>query len=50
MVTRAGFSGLYTLYRLREAGLRTRAYEASADVGGVWYIYWIFIVIGQFRS
>ena len=37
IVIGAGFSGLYMLYRLREAGLRTLAFEASADVGGVWY-------------
>ena len=33
----AGFSGLYMLYRLREAGLSTRVYETADGVGGVWY-------------
>ncbi|MCM3728932.1 NAD(P)/FAD-dependent oxidoreductase [Neobacillus cucumis] len=37
VVIGAGFSGLYMLYRLREAGLSTRAYEAAGGVGGVWY-------------
>lgn len=33
----AGFSGLYMLYRLREAGLSVRVFEAAEDVGGTWY-------------
>ncbi|MET3291860.1 UNVERIFIED_CONTAM: cation diffusion facilitator CzcD-associated flavoprotein CzcO [Brevibacillus sp. OAP136] len=33
----AGFSGLYMLHRLREAGFSARAYEAGDGVGGVWY-------------
>ncbi|MBS4192811.1 NAD(P)/FAD-dependent oxidoreductase [Bacillus sp. FJAT-49705] len=37
VVVGAGFSGLYMLFRLREAGFSTRAFEAAADVGGVWY-------------
>ncbi|WP_240613531.1 flavin-containing monooxygenase [Pueribacillus theae] len=37
VVVGAGFSGLYMLYRLREAGFSTRVYEAGGDVGGVWY-------------
>ncbi|MBM7656438.1 flavin-containing monooxygenase [Neobacillus cucumis] len=37
VVIGAGFSGLYMLYRLREAGLSTRVYEAAGGVGGVWY-------------
>lgn len=37
VVIGAGFSGLYMLYRLREAGLSTRVYEAGDGVGGVWY-------------
>lgn len=37
IVVGAGFSGLYMLYRLREAGFSTRAFEAAPDVGGVWY-------------
>ncbi|WP_227935371.1 flavin-containing monooxygenase [Alkalihalobacillus deserti] len=37
VVIGAGFSGLYMLHRLREAGLQTRVYEAADGVGGVWY-------------
>ncbi|MGO4890591.1 flavin-containing monooxygenase [Anaerobacillus sp. MEB173] len=37
IVIGAGFSGMYMLYRLREAGLSTRVYEAAGGVGGVWY-------------
>lgn len=37
IVVGAGFSGLYMLHRLREAGLSVRVYEAAEDVGGVWY-------------
>ncbi|HTK71810.1 MAG TPA: NAD(P)/FAD-dependent oxidoreductase [Croceibacterium sp.] len=33
----AGFAGLYTLYRLRELGLRCRVFEAGEGVGGAWY-------------
>ncbi len=37
VVIGAGFSGLYMLYRLREAGLSTKVYDSAAGVGGVWY-------------
>ncbi|MFC9600507.1 flavin-containing monooxygenase [Peribacillus butanolivorans] len=37
VVIGAGFSGMYMLYRLREAGFSVRTFEAAADVGGVWY-------------
>ena len=34
----AGFSGLYTLYRLREdLGLEVRVYDSADGVGGTWY-------------
>ena len=33
----AGFSGLYMLHRLREAGLQARVLERGGDVGGTWY-------------
>jgi cation diffusion facilitator CzcD-associated flavoprotein CzcO len=32
----AGFSGLYTLHRLRQLGLRTRVLEMAENVGGTW--------------
>jgi cation diffusion facilitator CzcD-associated flavoprotein CzcO len=37
VVIGAGFAGLRALYRLRQAGQRAVALEASAGVGGVWY-------------
>ena len=33
----AGVSGLYQLYKLRELGLKVRAFEAGTNVGGTWY-------------
>lgn len=33
----AGIAGLYQLYRLREMGLKTIAYETGSNVGGTWY-------------
>src|ERR1700737_2837450 len=33
----AGVSGLYQLYRLRQAGLSVRVYEDGGGVGGTWY-------------
>ena len=37
VVIGAGMSGMYQLYRLREAGLRVRVLEAGTGVGGTWY-------------
>lgn len=37
VVLGAGFSGLYMLYRLRQAGYSTHVFEAGDGVGGVWY-------------
>ncbi|CAM3584711.1 NAD(P)/FAD-dependent oxidoreductase [Aeromicrobium ponti] len=37
VIVGAGFSGLYMLYRLREAGFSTRVFEAGDNVGGTWY-------------
>jgi len=37
IVVGAGASGLYALYRLREAGLRVRVLEAARAIGGVWF-------------
>jgi cation diffusion facilitator CzcD-associated flavoprotein CzcO len=36
LVIGAGFSGLYTLHRLRGLGLRTRVLEMAENVGGTW--------------
>jgi cation diffusion facilitator CzcD-associated flavoprotein CzcO len=37
IVIGAGFSGLYMLHRLREAGFSVRVYEKGNGVGGAWY-------------
>ena len=36
-VVGAGFGGVSMLYRLREHGLRARAFEAGSGVGGTWF-------------
>ena len=37
LIIGAGLSGLYSLHRMHQLGLRTRALEAGGDVGGTWY-------------
>ena len=37
VIVGAGFSGLYMLHRLRNAGFKTRVFEQASDVGGTWY-------------
>ena len=37
VVIGGGVSGLYQLYRLREAGLKVRLFEDGDGVGGTWY-------------
>lgn len=37
VIVGAGFSGLYMLYRLRNAGFTSYVFEAGNDVGGTWY-------------
>jgi len=37
VVIGAGVAGLYQLHMLREQGLKVRAYDNAADVGGTWY-------------
>ena len=37
VVIGAGVAGLYQLYRLRQQGLKVRAFETGSDVGGTWY-------------
>ena len=37
VVVGAGFSGLYLVKRLRNAGFSVRAIEAAPEVGGTWY-------------
>jgi cyclohexanone monooxygenase len=37
IVVGAGVGGLYAIHRLRKLGLKVRAFEAAADVGGTWF-------------
>ena len=37
LVVGAGFAGLYQLDRLRRLGYNVKAFEAGADIGGIWY-------------
>ena len=37
VVVGAGFAGIYTLHKLRELGLRARAFDRAGGVGGTWY-------------
>lgn len=37
LIVGAGVAGLYALHRARAAGLKARAYDAAAGVGGTWY-------------
>jgi cyclohexanone monooxygenase len=37
IIVGAGVGGLYAIHRLRKLGLKVRAFEAGAGVGGTWY-------------
>jgi cation diffusion facilitator CzcD-associated flavoprotein CzcO len=37
VIVGAGFAGLYSLYRLRQAGYTARVFETGDNVGGTWY-------------
>ncbi|MBL8471989.1 MAG: NAD(P)/FAD-dependent oxidoreductase, partial [Rhodocyclaceae bacterium] len=37
VVIGAGIAGLYQLHRLREMGMKVRAFETGSGVGGTWY-------------
>ena len=37
IVVGAGVGGLYAIFKMRELGLRVRAFEAASGVGGTWY-------------
>ncbi|HUS97727.1 MAG TPA: NAD(P)-binding protein, partial [Hyphomicrobiaceae bacterium] len=37
LVVGAGFSGMYMLLKLREAGFNARVYDVADGVGGTWY-------------
>lgn len=37
LIVGAGLSGIYSLYRMRQLGLRAKVLEAGGGVGGTWY-------------
>ncbi|KAJ5690691.1 hypothetical protein N7462_005083 [Penicillium macrosclerotiorum] len=37
LIIGAGLSGIYSLYRMHQLGLRTKVLEAGGGVGGTWY-------------
>lgn len=37
LIVGAGFSGVYLLYRLRQAGFRAKLIDAAEQPGGIWY-------------
>ncbi|MEZ5815863.1 MAG: NAD(P)/FAD-dependent oxidoreductase [Hyphomicrobiaceae bacterium] len=37
IIVGAGVGGLYAIHKLRQQGLKVRAYEKGDDVGGTWY-------------
>jgi cation diffusion facilitator CzcD-associated flavoprotein CzcO len=37
LVIGAGLSGIYSLYRMRELGLKARVLEAGSGEGGTWW-------------
>lgn len=37
LIIGAGLSGIYSVHRMTELGLRTRILEAGSDVGGTWF-------------
>jgi cation diffusion facilitator CzcD-associated flavoprotein CzcO len=37
LVIGAGLSGIYSLYRMRELGLKSRVLEAGSGEGGTWW-------------
>lgn len=37
VIVGAGFSGIYQLHKLREAGFSVHLYDSAAELGGIWY-------------
>lgn len=37
LIIGAGFSGIYLLHRLRQAGFRVKLIDAAEQPGGIWY-------------
>lgn len=41
LIVGAGLSGVYSLYRIRELGLRVKVLEAGSAEGGTWF-WWVY--------
>jgi cation diffusion facilitator CzcD-associated flavoprotein CzcO len=39
LIIGAGQSGMYSLYRMRELGLKVRVFEVGSGEGGTWFWY-----------
>jgi cation diffusion facilitator CzcD-associated flavoprotein CzcO len=37
LIIGAGLSGIYSLYKMRQIGLRARVIEAGSSEGGTWF-------------
>ena len=37
IVVGGGFARLYSLYKLRQMGMRAQVLEAGSDIGGTWF-------------
>ena len=37
LIIGAGLSGIYSIYRMRELGVKARVLEAGSGEGGTWY-------------
>ena len=37
VIVGAGVGGVYAVHKLRQQGLKVRAFEKGTDVGGTWY-------------
>jgi heterodisulfide reductase subunit A-like polyferredoxin len=49
LVIGAGLSGIYSLYRMRELGLKARVLEAGSGEGGTWWWYFLLYIIFRLR-
>jgi cation diffusion facilitator CzcD-associated flavoprotein CzcO len=39
LIIGAGLSGIYSMHRMRELGVRAKVLEAGSSEGGTWYWY-----------
>jgi cation diffusion facilitator CzcD-associated flavoprotein CzcO len=39
LIVGAGLSGIFSLYRIRQLGLRVKVFEAGSGEGGTWFWY-----------